>query len=183
MAPPRTFDYDLLKRLVRDHPEWPYADYAEELTRDVRTRDPRAPVILPDSIRRVVSQHRAQWLDEGVPVPVRGVIHADLMPPLGSVAPNQRMSTPLRYLREISKQRRGEQPVTDSERIIRRQALRWEARNRENREIVDITEHGFVEVRPARADELDEQGNLLELAAWAIPGGVSPQRHSLRGRG
>lgn len=183
MAPPRTFDYDLLKRLVRDHPEKRYDEYADELTRDVRTRDPHAPVVLPDSVRRVVSQHRAQWLDEGVPVPVRGVVHADLMPPLGSVAPNQRMSTPLRYLREVSKHRRGEQAVTDSERIIRRQALRWAVRNQENREIVDITEHGFVEVRPARADELDEHGNLLELAAWAIPGRRAPQRQSLRGRG
>ena len=183
MAPPRTFDYDLLKRLVRDHPEWPYAFYAEVLTRDARTRDRKAPVVLPDSVRRVVSQYRAQWQDEGVTVPVRGVIHADLMPPLGSVAPNQRMSTPLRYLREVSAWRRGEQPVGDAGRNIRRQALRWAARLQENREIVDVTDNGFVEIRPARADELDERGNLLELAAWAIPGGVPPQRHSLRGRG
>jgi hypothetical protein len=183
MAPPRTFDYDLLKRLVRDHPEWPYADYAEKLTNDARTRNPRAPVVLPDSVRRVVSQYRAQWQDEGVAVPVRGVINTDLLPPTGSVAANQRMSTALRYLREVSKQRRGEEPVTPTEAVIRRQALRWAIRLQENREIVDITEHGFVEVRPARADELDGKGNLLELAAWAIPGRVPPQRHSLRGRG
>jgi hypothetical protein len=183
MAPPRTFDYDLLKRLVREHPEWPYADYASLLTEDVRRDDPHAPRVKPDSVRRVVSQYRDEWEDEGVRVPARGVIMADLLPPLGSVAPSQRMATPLRYLREISKQRRGEAPVTDSEAIQRRQALAWEARMRDNREIVDLTSHGIVEVRPAGADELDAEGQLRELAAWALPGWQSPGRRSGRGRG
>ena len=52
MAPPRTFDYELLKRLVREHPEWPYADYADVLTRDARQGNPRAPRVKPDSVRR-----------------------------------------------------------------------------------------------------------------------------------
>lgn len=183
MAPPRTFDYELLKRLVREHPEWPYADYANLLTQDARRDNPRAPRVKPDSVRRVVSQYRDEWADEGVRAPARGVVCADLLPPLGSVAPNQRMTTPLRYLREISKQRRGEAPVTDNEAIMRRQALRWEARIRANREIVDITPNGIVEVRPAMAGELDDEGRLLELAAWAIPGHELRARESLRGRG
>lgn len=183
MAPPRTFDYDLLKRLVREHPESPYSKYADVLTADVRQLDPHAPRVLPDSVRRVVSQYRAQWEDEGVQIPVRGVMHADLAPPLGMIAPNQRMATPLRYLREISKERKGESPVTGHERIIRRQAIRWAARQRDNREIVDVTEHGIVEVRPAGADELDEDGKLIELAAWALPGWVAPHRRNGRGRG
>lgn len=183
MAPPRTFDYDLLKRLVREHPEWPYASYADILTQDNRTRDPGAPRVLPDSVRRVVSIYRDQWREEGVEVPLRGTVNTDLLPPTGSIAPNQRMSTPLRYLREISKERRGEEPYTSTEAAMRRQALRWETRLRENREIVDFTEHGVVEVRPARPDELDERGELIELVAWVLPGGVPPQRHSLRGRG
>ncbi len=183
MSPPRTFDYDLLKRLVREHPEWPYADYADMLTRDARQGNPRAPRVKPDSVRRVVSQYRDEWGDEGVQVPARGVVNSDLLPPLGSVAPSQRMSTPLRYLREISKQRRGEAPVTDNESIMRRQALRWESRLRANREIVDITPNGIVEIRPAMAGELGEDGELLELVAWAIPGYEMRGRESLRGRG
>lgn len=184
MAPPRTFDYDLLKRLIREHPDWTQVRYADILTADVRKRTPGAPRVLPDSVRRVVSQYRDQWQDEGIQVPQRGTLNTDLLPPTGSIAPSQRMTTPLRYLREISKQRRGEEPYTHTEAMMRRQALRWEARNRANREIVDVTDHGTVIVRPARADELDDQGNLIELAAWAIPGRDFPrQRQPLRGRG
>src|SRR6266704_2612932 len=92
-------------------------------------------------------------------------------------------STPTRYLREISKHRRGEAPVTDNESIMRRQALRWESRLRANREIVDITPNGIVEIRPAMAGELDKDGELLELVAWGIPGYEMRGRESLRGRG
>lgn len=183
MAPPRTFSYEYLKRLIRDQPTWTYPQYADKLTEDNRKTDPGSPRVKPDSIRRVVSQYRAEWEEEGVTVPLRGTVNTDLLPPTGSVAPNQRMSTPLRYLREISKQRRGEAPYTDTEAAMRRQALRWEERLRENREIVDFNDNGTVIVRPARADELDEHGQLIELAAWILPGGVPPQRHSLRGRG
>jgi hypothetical protein len=183
MAPPRTWDYDLLKRLIREHPEWTYSQYADVLTDDVRTRDPFAPRVLPDSARRVVSQYRSQWEDEGVVFPDRGVVHAGLLPPLGMVAATQRMATPLRYLREISKERRGEAPASDTERYVRKQAIRFEARLKENREIVDVTPNGFVEVRPAREHELDECGNLVELSAWAVPGYEPRHRLSGRGRG
>lgn len=183
MAPPRKFSYERLKTLLRDHPTWTYPEYADVLTRDERRTNPAAPRVLPNSVRRVVHEYRDEWQEEGIQLPARGVVNADLMPPLGSVAPNQRMTTPLRYLREISAERRGEAPVGDSGRMRRRQALRWEARQRDNREIVDINDNQMVIVRPARPDELDEKGNLIELAAWAIPGGVPPQRHSLRGRG
>lgn len=184
MAPPRTFDYERLKKLIREHPDWTYPRYADELTATARAADPGAPRVLPYSVRRVVSQYRDTWQDEGLKVPLRGTVNTDLLPPTGSIAPSQRMTTPLRYLREISQQRRGEEPYTPTGAERRRQALRWEARLRENREIVDITANGIIEVRPAGADELDDQGNLLELAAWAIPGRSFPrQRQSLRGRG
>jgi hypothetical protein len=183
MAPPRTIDYERLKRLVREHPDWTYPRYAEDLTAEARKRDPRAPRVVPDSLRRVVSQYRDQWQDEGLTVPDRGTVFKDLLPPTGSLTENQRMSTPVRYLREVSKQRRGEEPYTPTEATMRRQALRWEARLRGNREIVDFNDNGTVVVRPARADELDGKGELIELAAWVLPGGVPPQRHSLRGRG
>ena len=183
MAPPRTFDYDLLKRLIREHPEWGYARYADVLTEEARKDDPRCPRVLPDSTRRVVSQYRDQWADEGMQIPSRGVILADLLPPLATVAPSQRMATELRYLREISKERRGEHPVTDNESTMRHRAIRWEARMRENREIVDVTELGIVEVRPARAHELNEDGSLTEIAAWAVPGWKHRHRLSGRGRG
>jgi hypothetical protein len=183
MAPPRTFDYDLLKKLVRERPELPYSDYADELTADARRTDPNARRVLPDSVRRVVSQYRAQWEEEGITIPARGVVHADLLPPLATLAPSQRMSTPLRYLRELSKERRGDAPASDYERTIRGQAIRWEARLRENLEVVDVTELGIVEVRPARADEIGSDGRLIEIAAWAIHGWERKPRQNMRGRG
>lgn len=184
MAPPRTFSYERLKRLIRDHPTWTYPQYADVLTEDNRRTDPGSPRVIPASVGRVVSQYRSQWEEEGVNFPLRGTVNADLLPPTGSLTEKERMSTPIRYLREVSKQRRGEEPYTSWEATQRRQALRWEARLRENREIVDLSENGRVVVRPAGPDELDDKGQLLELATWAIPGRSFPgQRHSLRGRG
>jgi|SRR5579859_1394168 len=181
MAPSRTFDYDLLKRLIREHPEQSYAEYAEALTRDVRKDDPGAPRVLPDSIRRVVTQYRDRWEDEGLHVPDRR-LGKDIRVPLGAVSETQRMATPTRYLREIWSQREGRSAVTESGRRIRASALRWEAKLRESRHIVDITSLGDVIVRPAGADELDDKGRLIEITAWAIPGReLSPP--SRRGRG
>lgn len=176
MAPPRTFDYDLLKRLVRDHPGWPHDRYADVLTKDVRRSNPSAPRVLPHSISRVISLYRDKWQEEGVTLTQRGVVFGRLVPPLGAVAPSQRMATPLRYLREIAKQRQGLKPVTDNERVLRRQALRWEERMRENREIADISPNGIVVTRPAGAGELDDEGELIELAAWALPGYSLPRQ-------
>jgi len=183
MAPPRTFSYDLLKQLLRGHPDWLASQYADVLTEDVRKADPHAPRIKPTAVRRVISEYRDEWKESGLQVPARGMLHADLMPPLGSIAPNQRMATPLRHLRELSKERRGEAPVTDNEAIVRQQAIRWEARLRDNLEIADITDRGVVEIRPARADELDGDGKLIELAAWVLPGWVPAVRRNARGRG
>lgn len=184
MAPPRTFSYERLKRLIRDHPHWTYPQYADVLTEDNRRTNPGSSRVIPASVGRVISQYRSEWEEEGIEFPLRGTVNTDLLPPTGSVAPSQRMSTPLRYLREISKQRRGEEPYTTTEAAMRRQAQRWAERNMANREIVDVTPNGIIEVRPARADELDDNGQLLELAAWAIPGRSFPrQRQSLRGRG
>jgi hypothetical protein len=183
MAPPRTFDYDLVKRLLREHPDWQYSQYADAATQDARKTDPRAPRVRPATIRHMVSQYRDRWADEGMILPPRGVVMADLLPPLGTVAPSQRMATPLRYLRELSKHRQGEAPVTGTEATVRRQALRWEGLMRDNKEIADLTEHGMVVVRPARADELDEKGGLIDVAAWALPGWQAPARRNSRGRG
>lgn len=184
MAPPRTFDYDLLKRLLRESPEWPYSRYADVLTEDARTRDPLAPRVKPDAIRRVVSQYRDEWeKDDGIRFPARGLVYGELLPPLTAVAENHWMATPLRYLREIAKERRGQAALTDNEKTVRGQALRWEGRLRESKEIVDIAEGGQVVVRPARADELDEQGDLLEIVAWVLPGQEIAAGQSRRGRG
>lgn len=182
MAPPRTFDYELLKQLVREHGDWPYSQYAEVLTADNKQAGRRPPHVKPDTVRRAVWQYREEWEDEGVRIPVRGVVLTDLLPPLGSVAPNHRMSTPLRHLREIAKERRGEHPVTDNEATMCRQALRWEARLRENLEIVDLTENGSVIIRPARKDEIGPDGDLLDLAAWVLPNWRAPSRRPFRGR-
>jgi hypothetical protein len=183
MAPPRTFDYDTLKGLIRSCPEWSYARYADVLTAEARETDPHAPRIKPDAIRRVVSQYRDEWIEQGLRIPSRGLVYGELLPPLTAVATNNWMATPLRYLREIAKDRRGEAPVTDNEAIIRGQALRWEGRLRENRQIADLTSDGQVIIRPAKEDELDEDGQILEIAAWVLPGRELVTRRSRRGRG
>lgn len=183
MAPPRTFDYELLKRIIREHPEWPYATIAEVLTEDVRKDDPHAPAVMPDAVRRVVSQYRDRWrLEDGLTVPDRR-LGTDIRVPLSRVAENYWMATPTRYLREVWADRQGQPAVTGSGQDRRRAALRWEGKLRETRQIVDITSLGEVVIRPAAEHELDDQGDLIEITAWAIPGRESSLAPSRRGRG
>ena len=182
MAPPRTFDYDLLKRLIREHPDWPYARLAAALTEDVRRTDPHALDILPDAVRRVVHDYRDRWEREGTAVPDRRLGN-DIRVPLSRVSENYWMATPTRYLRELYNARQGLAPVGESGEQRRRAVLRWEARLRETGQIVDITSLGEVIVRPATPDELDDEGNPLEVAAWAVPGREPVPVQSRRGRG
>ena len=75
MAPPRTFDFDVLKRLLKDHPEWTYTQLADALTDDNRTAstdDPRHNlIVVPHIVAATISRLRAQWEAEGVPMPAK----------------------------------------------------------------------------------------------------------------
>ena len=168
MAPPRTFDYDLLKQLVKNHPDWSYHQYAQVLTQDMRnkTGDPRYPAIMPNSVAAAISRNRDRWRDEGLNISDQRVpVYRELIPERWRVSPSERMATELRHLRTLARLRRGE-GATGKEA---RQALQFERRLRSNREVVDVTQRGHVVVRPAMPWELDSTGSLTEIVAQVEP--------------
>jgi len=161
MPPPRTFDYDVLNRLVRDHPEYSNIQYASIMTqyeRDTR-HDEHYPMILPNAIARAISQFRARWADEGRPikprqygrlVPWPGLPHASLM------------AAPMRHIKTLAKLKLNQRVPAKDERLARRFVARLEA----GRQIVDIDDQtGKVLIRDARPDELDSSGRLIKPTA------------------
>ena len=174
MAPRRTFDYDLLKELVKQHPDWSYHQYAQTLTRDMRnkTGDPGYPVVLSNAVAAVISRYKDRWAEQGLIITDQRVpVYKELIPERWRITPDDRMATELRHLRTLARLRRGEGASGKDAR----QALQFERRLRDNREVVDVTPRGRVVVRPAMPWELDSTGNLVEIVAQVEP--VSTGNH------
>ena len=168
MAPPRTFDYDLLKELVKQHPDWSYHQYAQVLTRDMRntTGDRNYPPVMPNSVAAAISRYKDRWAEDGLIITDQRVpVYRELIPERWRVTPSDRMATELRHLRTIARLRRGD-GATGKEA---RQALQFERRLRANREVVDVTPRGRVVVRPAMPWELDSTGDLVDIVAQVEP--------------
>jgi hypothetical protein len=165
MAPPRTFDYETLRRLVREHPDWSYHMYARGLTLEARKRDSKAPWVKSSAIQNVISRYRDEWNDQGDLIRFRNTRYPELLPELGRIAVDYRNHVILRRLRTLARLNRGE-PVYDTS--VAAQALRWEAQRRERHEVVDISARGKPFLRAAEPWELDDQGELVALVAWLI---------------
>lgn len=168
MAPPRTFDYDLLKQLVREHPDWSYHEYARALTLDMRntTGDPHYPAVMPNTIAAAISRNRDRWADDGLVVQDQRVpVYSELIPPRWHIPEKYKMDTHLRKLRTLARLRRG---LGASSREAR-QALQFERTLRERKEVVDITPQGRPVLRPAASWELDSTGELIDVVAQEQP--------------
>jgi hypothetical protein len=166
MPPPRAFDYDLLVQLLKEHPDWPLQDIADALTADNRKADPGARPVNVATVR--ARMHRLRF--EGEEIPLHSKRFADFMPPPGLVHRDHVMAQPLRYLREISKERRGDRPVGPDESKLRGMALSWEHNLLLMGFIADLDANGVPFTRPAEPAELDEDGKPAALAAWLLPG-------------
>jgi hypothetical protein len=168
MAPPRTFDYDLLKQLYKEHPDWSYHQYAQTLTLDMRNKlgDPHYPAIMPNSVAAAISRNRDRWADEGIIIQDKAVpVYRELIPERWHIPEIHRMDTHLRKLRTLARLRRG----LGASSKEARQALQFERTLRERKEVVDITPQGRPVVRPAAPWELDETGELIEVVAQPEP--------------
>lgn len=168
MAPQRTFDYDLLKQLVREHPDWSYHEYAKVLTLDMRNRlkDPHYPAVMPNSVAAAISRNRDRWRDEGVDIRDQRIpVYRELIPERWHIPEIYRMDVHLRKLRTLARLRRG----LGANPREARQALQFERTLRERKEVVDITPQGRPVLRPAAPWELNEQGQLLDVVAQPEP--------------
>jgi len=165
MARQRAFDYDVLKRLALDHPEWSDERYAEMLTQHNRASNPNAPAVNVNTVASVLSRKGAAW-----GVPNRWVTYTELLPPAGLVSPAHKNSTILRYLRALAQEGRGEKPDTESGRKLRASALNWRDDTMARGSIVDIDIHGKPIIRHAVKSELNADGTPEALCAWMLPG-------------
>jgi hypothetical protein len=154
MAPPRTFDYELLKRLLREHPDWSMYQYAKALSEDNWTRDPRAPAVSHNAVATAISKNRWPWGYEGVPVNDRRVpVYDELIPREWKPAEGKRMHVHLRKLRTLARLRRGQEAGTDPKG--ERQALQFEKKLKDTRQVVDMSSRGVPYLRGAEAWEDD----------------------------
>ena len=167
MANPRLIDYDLLKQLLRDHPEWSYHEYARVINEDLHKRDPHARPILPNSIASAISRYRPQWEAGGLTVPDNRLpVYRELIPPAWRLSPRHRMDVRIRKLRTIAALRRG---VDVEDPRAERQARQFERDLREQRAVVDVSPRGVPCIRPAKPWELNAQGELLDVVAIPEP--------------
>jgi hypothetical protein len=172
LAPPRSFDYDILNQIMRDRPELEVRELARLMTNyerfqcplgihwldDIQCGSPRYPVIKPNSVSHAVSQLRATWEDEGRPV--RDRPYGRLIPWPG-IPEEYSMDTRLRHLKTLAQIDRG-QTVTPTRE---RQATAFKADLERRKHVIDITDEGEPYDRPARPGELDRHGRLRKLTA------------------
>lgn len=179
MAYPRACDYDLLKQLVVDHPDWSYPEYKRVLDAD-NAEHGRKPIGI-NRISDIISRSREEWeAESGRRIPVRIVTRHVSSPPEGTVHPDHKNDSVLRYLRELDARDLGIEPTGDTSVILREQAIRWARRMREDLTIVDLTSGGAPITRDARTEEVNGKGELIALAAWLVPGWRTPRRAAAR---
>jgi hypothetical protein len=176
---PRPFDYDMLKKLVFEHPRWSSYQYAQELTEHKRRKDPAAPAVNLHTVDMVIHRYRAEWEEEeGVKIPPRVVTHYQgYTPPRGTVHPDYRMHTAVKYLRCLGARDSGHMPDDDDEEgwRVMRIAESWEQRMMRACHVVDLDAEGKPFERPARPSEL-VNGQPIAVAAWAIHGWTTPRK-------
>lgn len=175
MGRPRAFDYELLKQLVFDHPDWSDRDFARELTLRQRQDNPKAAEVKVGTVSSTLSRQRDTWeKNAGREIPSRLVPLADFMPPHNTIHAEHRNDTDIRYLREVAKHARGDRPAEDWKVQFRNQALNWMDGLKASGQLLDLDPKGVPFRRFATAGERNEDGSSKAVAAWLLPGWHSP---------
>lgn len=160
MSASRTFPYESLERLIRDHPGWSHQQYADKITDQMREKDPTAPRIKVNTISVAIARYRPIWAERGVVAPFKpGGIR--LLPWTG-IPDRWLMDTNLRKLRLLARIDAGEDDLDPREVKV---ALKFRDGLRAAKQVVDLSPQGRPVVRAARPDEVDGTGELLSLLA------------------
>jgi hypothetical protein len=171
MARPRAFDHDDLKNLVFEHPTWSDQQLAAALTLANHRRGGSLAPVKATTVGSVLSRKKDTWQARaGHVLPARTVLLSDYLPPAGTLATEHKNDTPIRYLREIAKEARGQVPREDWQVKLRRNALNWHEGTIGAGQLVDLDPRGVPFTRFATAGERNADGTSKAIAAWLLPG-------------
>jgi len=174
MAPPWTFDPELLKQLVQAHPEWSNPQLADALTADNNSAeagpDRRGVVVDPARVASAKNRLKERWAAEGVcvrPLRHRSELVARLVHNTGVQIPDERNKQDHVYIRHLRvlDRIRERLPIASGRDL----ALRFERDLRRDRMVVDLHPDGTPFLRAAAPWELDSQNRLLDLVAAYRP--------------
>lgn len=176
MAPPPGYDPELLRQLVTEHPDWSAYTIAKALTEDNRNAPPdsyrRGRAVATGTVQSAIHRYRPVWEADGYVVafkqPESEMVRRLLRESSAGTLPRaiHQNSLPLRRLRQVERLRAGAHVAPEEAS----KARGWEARMRQERTVVDMDPSGQPNVRPARPDELDRNGDLIDLIARPLPG-------------
>lgn len=177
MATERTFDYDYLRDLLRQHPDWPLNKLANHVTEHERQvqKDPHYGPILPPAIASAKSRYRDAWAAEGVSMPLLRRASTARNQPWTNIPKEYWNDVRIEYLRTLTRIARGETGISPAHQ---QGAESYARRLRDNREVIDLSVQGKPYTRAARPDELDQEGNLVTYHS-RFPGLTSEQWTSL----
>jgi hypothetical protein len=170
MAPPRTFELDALKDLLKNEPDWSNVRYAQALT-DANKAKGLSIFVSPQSVAQAIYTHRWEWEAEGISIRVKrrrsGLVSA-LTANTGITIPDGPLQSQmeLRYMRALDRMAEG-LPVKPESLIV--PARNWEARLRRERHVIDLYPDGTVFERPAAPHELDRYNQLVSIVAAYRP--------------
>lgn len=176
MATERTYDYDYLRELLRDHPDWPHRQVAAAITEHERKvrNDPDYPAITVHAVASVKYRYRDTWDELGDHVESLKHDPTRRSQPFNNLPKEHYYGYEIQALRTMTKLSRGE-PVSEKRR---KEAENLTKRLRSQRSVIDLNWKGEPYIRKARPDELDGEGHLFEYAA-RFPGLTDAQWKAL----
>lgn len=177
MALERTYDYDYLRKLLREHPEWSHRQLATAVTEHEREQrgDPGYPAITVHAIASVKYRYRDTWDELGDHVQSLSHDPTRRSQPFNNLPKEHYYDYEIQVLRTLSKIARGE-PVSDKRR---KEAESLTKKLRASGSVIDVDFQGVPYIRQSRPDEVDGEGNLIEYAA-RFPGLTDIQWKGLR---
>jgi hypothetical protein len=163
VATERTYDYDYLRKLLREHPDWPHRQIAAAITEHERQKrnDPSYPPITVHAIASAKYRYRDTWDELGDHIESLRHNPRIRSQPFNNLPKEHNYDYEIQVLHALTKMSRGE-PVNERRR---KEAENLTRKLRATSSVIDLNYKGEPYIRKARPDELDGEGNLIEYAA------------------
>lgn len=164
MATERTYDYDYLRKLFREHPDWAHRQIADAVTEHERTTrsDPDYPRITVAAVASAKYRYKDTWREQGDTIAVAPKDPHKRSQPFKNLPKEYWHNQNIANLRILTRLASGETGI--SEKKVK-DATSFARKLDASRQVVDLDFRGRPYLRPARADELDQEGNLVDFYA------------------